>query len=165
MSLLAISKDKVKVGDHAPNFTLSSQAGKNVELAQFLGKKPVVLYFYPKDETPGCTTEACTFRDQSEAFKAAGAEVIGISSDSIASHQQFATKYSLPFTLLSDGEGKVRALYGVPSTFGLMPGRVTYVIDRAGIVRYIFSSQWRAAAHVSEALQELQKINAATSHE
>jgi peroxiredoxin Q/BCP len=146
----------VKIGDRAPDFTLPDAGGHSVSLSDFRGKKPVVLYFYPKDDTPGCTKEACTFRDRFEEFTGAGAEVIGVSSDSSESHQKFASKHSLPFRLLSDRGGQVRKRYGVPATLGLIPGRVTFVIDAAGIVRHVFNSQTQAARHVDEALAVLQ---------
>ena len=148
----------VKVGDYAPNFTLLDQSGEQVSLWDVIGKSAIVLYFYPKDDTPGCTTEACTFRDSYEAFKDAGAEVIGVSSDSADSHQRFAAKHRLPFILLSDKDKAVRKLYGVPSTLGLLPGRVTYVIDKKGIVRNIFDSQFAPQKHITEALETLQKL-------
>ena len=122
----------IQVGDKAPDFTLPSQAGEQVRLSDRLGERVVVLYFYPKDETPGCTKEACAFRDSYEVFGEAGAEVIGVSSDSVDKHVAFAGHHSLPFTLLSDEGGQVRKSYGVPSTLGVLPGRVTYVIDRSG---------------------------------
>ena len=150
---------KVRVGDIAPDFSLPSQKGEQVSLQDFRGKANVVLYFYPKDNTPGCTTEACTFRDSYEVFKEAGAEVIGVSSDSAESHQQFARKNHLPFILLSDGNGSVRKRYGVSATFGLLPGRVTYIIDQQGIVRHIFSSQFAAEKHVAEALKTLEVLS------
>jgi peroxiredoxin Q/BCP len=152
----------VKVGDKAPDFTLPSQMGDNVTLSEFFGKKNVVLYFYPKDETPGCTKEACTFRDNYEQLTKLGAEVIGVSKQSVESHQSFATHYGLPFILLSDEYNKVRELYGVPSSMGIFPGRVTYIIDKKGIVRHIFNSQTQAQRHVEEAnktLMELEKEN------
>lgn len=148
----------IRVGDLAPDFTLPNQSGQPVTLSDFLGKKAVVLYFYPKDNTPGCTIESCTFRDSYDAFQTNGAEVIGISSDSPTSHQQFATKYNLPFTLVSDEGSKIRNAYGVPSTLGLLPGRVTYIIDLDGKVRHIFNSQFNPKAHVSEAMQVLQTL-------
>src|SRR5713101_4879064 len=120
----------VKVGDRAPDFTLLSLTGEPVSLEGFLGKKAIVLYFYPKDNTAGCTAEACSFRDSYEVFQEAGAEVIGVSSDSEKSHQQFAKQHHLPFILLSDLGGVVRKFYGVPATFGLLPGRVTSLINR-----------------------------------
>jgi thioredoxin-dependent peroxiredoxin len=152
------TKDQLRVGSVAPDFTLPSQSGEMVSLEDFVGKKPVVLFFYPKDDTLGCTKEVCTFRDSFEEFRKLDAEIIGVSSDSIDSHRSFAKKHSLPFTLLSDEGGKVRKLYGVPNTFGLFPGRVTYVIDREGIIRHIFSSQVAVERHVEEALKVLEHI-------
>lgn len=152
----AINNMSVKVGDFAPDFTLPDQTGRLVGLKDFRGKKAVVLYFYPKDDTPGCTAEACAFRDSYEVFKEAGAEVMGVSADSQQSHQQFAGKYQLPFTLLSDADNKVRQLYGVPATLWVLPGRVTYVIDSEGKVQHIFDSMLNFKAHVEEALKTLQ---------
>ena len=149
---------QLKVGDAAPDFALPSQTGEIVNLKDLVGKKEIVLYFYPKDYTSGCTAEACAFRDSYEVFKERGAEVVGVSSDSIDSHKGFASKNSLPFILLSDEDGKVRKLYGASSTFGLLPGRVTYIIDRKGIIRHIFSSQLNPKKHIDEALETLVKI-------
>ncbi|MEM1168043.1 MAG: peroxiredoxin [Cyanobacteria bacterium P01_H01_bin.35] len=151
---------KIKVGDKAPEFTLPSQDGTQVSLSNFLGKKNVVVYFYPKDDTPGCTKEACAFRDQYQVFTDVDAEVIGISGDSQQSHKQFATKYNLPFTLLCDTSNKVRQLYDVPATLWILPGRVTYVIDKEGIIRHIFDSMLDFDAHVKEALKTLKSIPA-----
>ena len=148
----------VKVGDRAPDFALKNQRGQLVSLSDFLGKKAVVLYFYPKDNSPGCTKEACKFRDSYEDFKDAGAEVIGISSQSEESHSIFSTTFALPFMLLSDEDGKIRRLYGVPTSLGFLPGRVTYVIDKVGLVRHIFSSQLNPERHVQEALQVLRSM-------
>jgi peroxiredoxin Q/BCP len=142
-------------GTAAPDFELPDQHGNLVRLSQYRGNCPVVIYFYPKDDTSGCTVQACGFRDDFAKFQAAGAEVIGISGDSVESHLRFASKYKLPFTLLSDKGGRVRKLYGVKKTLGLIPGRVTFTIDRAGIVRHIFSSQSKPARHVAEALAAL----------
>ena len=133
-----------------------------MSLEDYIGTKPVVLFFYPKDDTPGCTKEACAFRDDYDQFEKLDAEVIGISSDSVESHRRFAKKHDLPFTLLSDEGKKVRRLYGVPNTFGLFPGRVTYVIDEEGVVRHIFSSQLGVEQHVAEALKALQSISSGT---
>jgi peroxiredoxin Q/BCP len=152
------TKDNVDVGSKAPNFTLPSQSGELVSFRDSLGEKPVVLFFYPKDDTPGCTKEACTFRDEYEQFSELDTEVIGISSHSVDSHKSFAKKHNLPFTLLSDKGEKVRRLYNVPNTFGLFPGRVTYVIDQEGIVRRVFSSQIGVERHVQEALEALHSI-------
>ncbi len=145
----------VKIGDTAPDFTLSSQSGDMVSLHDLLGRKAVVLFFYPKDGTPGCTMESCAFRDSYEDFKDAGAEVVGISSDGVASHQEFAGRHNLPFLLLSDEGGKIRSLYGVSATLGVFPGRVTYLIGKDGVVRNIFSSQLDIQRHVDESLKIL----------
>ena len=148
----------VHVGDRAPDFELPDQNGHPVRLRDFSGRTAVVLYFYPKDDTPGCTKEACAFRDQYQDFQDAGATVIGVSSDSEASHAKFVAKHRLPFTLLADGDGAVRKRYGIPATLGLLPGRVTFVIDPAGIVRHVFNSQLQATQHVSEALSTLRRL-------
>jgi peroxiredoxin Q/BCP len=148
----------VNVGDAAPDFDLPDAAGSRVRLGDYRGKKAVVLYFYPKDDTPGCTKEACAFRDSFEVFKDAGAEVIGVSSDSADSHRKFAEKHRLPFTLVADAAGAVRKRYGVPATLGLLPGRVTFVIDRDGVVRHVFNSQLQATKHVDEALAVVKRL-------
>jgi thioredoxin-dependent peroxiredoxin len=150
----------VQVGDNAPDFTLPSQSGEQVRLSDQLGSHVVVLYFYPKDNTPGCTNEACAFRDSYEAFTDAGATVLGVSSDSVDKHAGFAGKHGLPFTLLSDAGGTVRKLYGVPPTLAVLPGRVTYVIDRDGIVRNVFNSMTNITAHVAEALDMVKGLQA-----
>ena len=142
----------VRVGDPAPDFTLPDQRGQLVRLHDLTEKKNVALYFYPKDATPGCTAEARAFRDAYDAFTAADTEVIGVSSDSVKSHERFAANERLPFLLLSDRKGAVRDLYGVERTLGILPGRVTYVIGRGGIVRHVYSSQLRATQHTREAL-------------
>lgn len=142
-------------GTLAPDFELPDQFGSLVRLSQYRGTRSVVIYFYPKDDTGGCTIQACGFRDHFEKLRAAGAEVIGISDDSTESHLKFASKYRLPFTLLSDRGGRVRKLYGVKKTLGVIPGRVTFVIDRDGVIRHVFSSQAKPAQHVEEALAAL----------
>jgi len=146
---------KIQVGDPAPDFTLPTQTGESFSFHDLLGQSSIILYFYPKDETRGCTIEACSFRDSYEVFKDAGAEVVGISSDSVESHQKFAQKHRLPFILLSDKSGTVRKLFGVPSIFGLVPQRVTYVIDKQGIIRHIFSSLYMPEKHITEALDTI----------
>ena len=148
----------LRVGDAAPDFALPSATGETVRLSDFRGNSEVVLFFYPKDNTPGCTVEACSFRDSHETFREAGATVIGISADSADSHRRFAERYSLPFVLVADTDGAVRARYGVPRTLGLLPGRVTYLIDRAGMIRHIFSSQFQPRRHVAEALDVLKNL-------
>lgn len=147
----------LKTGDEAPDFTLRDASGHAVQLSDYRNKQAVVVYFYPKDNTPGCTKEACAFRDAYEDFKAAGAEVIGISSDSGESHQTFAQQHRLPFILLSDPDGQIRKRYQVPRTLGLMPGRVTFVIDKQGRICHQFNSQLNATRHVSEALAALRQ--------
>lgn len=151
--------EKVKVGDKAPIFSLQSEDGETVYLSGLIGKSPIVLYFYPKDYTAVCTKQACAFRDSFDEFRdIEGAIVLGISSDSVESHKHFADEYDLPFTLLSDPGGRVRKLYGVPKTLGLLPGRVTYVVDKEGVVRHIFSSQLDYKKHIEEALTALQSL-------
>ncbi|KAB2834329.1 MAG: peroxiredoxin [Candidatus Dadabacteria bacterium] len=148
--------DPVKIGDRAPVFSLPSESGESVSLGDYIGKKPVVLYFYPKDNTVVCTKEACAFRDNYEEFRRLeGAEVFGISSDPVESHSSFSREHGLPFRLLSDEKGTIRELYGVPKTIGIFPGRVTYVIDGDGIVIHIISSQLGYKKHVEEALWAL----------
>ena len=150
----------VKVGDQAPDFTLESSDGSCVTLSDFQKNSDVVLFFYPKDLSPACTAEACAFRDSHEAFRDAEAEVIGISDDSAESHRAFVDQKRLPYLLLSDPGGAVRKRFGVPKTLGLIPGRVTYLIDKAGIVRHIFNSQFQPAKHVQEALRVLSAMRA-----
>jgi peroxiredoxin Q/BCP len=148
----------LKVGDVIPNFKAKDANGNDFDSQNIVGKKPLVIYFYPKDNTPGCTAEACSFRDQYEDFKDLGAEVIGISSDSVSSHQQFSEQYKLPFILLSDNEKKIKTLFGVPSgLFGLLPGRVTYVTDKNGVIQMIFDSVL-ATKHIPKALQAIKKL-------
>lgn len=148
----------LQVGDKIPNFTAKDNDGNIFDSASIVGKKPVVFYFYPKDNTPGCTAQACSFRDQYEDFKDLGAEVIGISSDSVSSHEKFAKRYKLPFLLLSDNNKKLRTLFGVKTNlFGLLPGRVTYVADKNGIIKLIFDSM-NASSHIPKALAIVKKL-------
>ena len=151
---------RVQVGDKAPDFTLPAQSGEQVRLSDRVGERVIVLYFYPRDNTSGCTAEACAFRDSHEVFTDAGAEVIGVSSDSVARHTAFAARHDLPFTLLSDQGGKVRKSYGVPSALGVLPGRVTYVIDRTGTVRHVFSSMTNIGQHIDDALRVVKELQA-----
>ena len=147
-----------KVGDRAPEFRLLSGTGNFVSLSDFIGKKNLVLYFYPKDYTTGCTREACSFRDSYSAFKELDAEVVGISADSQSSHENFARDEQLPFPLLSDPDGSMRRAYGVKPSLGLIPGRTTFVIDKQGIIRQIYSSQIHPNKHVGEALTALRTL-------
>jgi peroxiredoxin Q/BCP len=148
----------LQIGDKIPDFLAKDSKGDNFDSKSIVGKSPVVFYFYPKDNTPGCTTQACSFRDQYEDFKDFGAEVIGISGDSIDSHKKFAQQYRLPFILLSDKNKKIRNLFGVkPDLFGLIPGRVTYVADKNGIIQLIFNSM-AAQKHIVKALETIKKM-------
>ncbi len=148
----------LKTGDKVPSFTLKDQHGNNFNMDSLIGKKALVIFFYPKDFTPGCIKEVCSFRDQYEDFTDLGAEVIGISGDGETSHDKFAKKYELPFTLLSDENKKVRNLFGVKSSLmGLLPGRVTYVIDKNGNVQLIFENQFGAEKHIEESLAILKE--------
>lgn len=151
-------KKPIQPGEEAPEFSLPNAEGKPVSLSPYRGKQAVVLYFYPKDDTPVCTAESVLFRDKYEEFKAAGAEVLGVSSDSPASHIKFAEKFKLPFPLLSDSDNKVRELYRVPPTLKMTPGRTTFVIDREGVVRHEFTSQFNVNSHVVLALEKLQGL-------
>lgn len=151
---------KLEVGDHAPDFSATTYDGNEIRLADFLGKRALVLFFYPKDGTPICTQEACAFRDSYEQFIDAGADVIGVSGDSKESHQSFARQHKLSFPLISDSDGSLRKAFAVPKTMGLFPGRVTYVIDQSGIIRQIFSAQFASDEHVRQALIA---VSAATS--
>ena len=148
---------RIQVGDRIPHFRLPDQNGEMVDSANFIGQN-LVIYFYPKDNTLGCTAEACAFRDQYSQFADAGATVIGISSDSVDSHHFFASQYSLPFILLSDLGGKLRKTFGVPYAFGFIPGRITYVVDKEGTVKHIYNSQMNFSNHSSEALQVIKEI-------
>ncbi len=151
---------RITVGDKAPDFSQRDQNGQLISFAEFRGKKSVVLFFYPADESPICTKEACAFRDAYQDFTDAGAVVIGISADSLDKHQRFSANHRLPFHLLSDTDGSLRKAFGVPKSLGLLPGRVTYVIDPVGTVRHLFSAQLAADKHVQEALKTLGEISA-----
>lgn len=149
-----MSKKQLAKGDKIPNFKLKDQNDEWFDISDHLGKSFLVIYFYPKDDTPGCTREACSFRDQYEDFSANNIKVIGISGDSPKSHKRFAKKHNLNFTLLSDQHQKVEKEFGVPrNLFGLLPGRVTYVVDLEGSIIHVFNSQLNVEKHVSEALR------------
>jgi peroxiredoxin Q/BCP len=152
--------DAIQIGEPAPDFTLDTADGKAVRLSDFRGRKNVVLFFYPKDETAGCTVEACTFRDTYQDFIDAGAEVIGISADDSASHARFANRHGLQMVLLSDPTGQVRAQYGVRRVFGLIPGRVTFLIDRQGVVRHVVRGLLSFRRHAHESLEKLRALSA-----
>lgn len=159
--IIYFNTDTMKVieGSKVPAFDLKNQYGELFSLDSVIGKKNLVIYFYPKDDTPGCTKEACSFRDQFAVFADADAMIIGISAQSVESHLAFAEKHRLNYLLLSDTDNKVRKLFGVPSNlFGLIPGRVTYIVNKKGEVVYIFNSQMDAEKHVDEALRILQAM-------
>jgi len=151
------SNMKLKIGDKDPSFSLENQLGEKVTLESLTKDKILILYFYPKDDTPGCTAEACKFRDDYEIFKDNGAEVVGISSDSKESHIKFIKNHNLPFQLLSDENGKIRKKYGVPKTMGLIPGRVTYIINNNRQIIHIFNSQFNPQKHIEEAIIIIKK--------
>jgi peroxiredoxin Q/BCP len=153
-----MANDRIEVGEIAPDFVLPNSSGVVQKLSDFQGKSEIVLFFYPKDDSPACRAEACAFRDSYNEFQKAGAEVIGISANTSESQEQFAKKRKLPYRLVSDQEGTLQRLYKVPKTFGFIAGRVTYVIDRQGIVRHIFNSQFRPVKHIQEALAALRNL-------
>lgn len=151
---------RIAIGDRATEFTATAHTGQHLALADYLGKQVVVLYFYPRDGTPVCTAEACGFRDAYADFVAAGAVVIGVSVNSIESHRQFVEKRQLPFVLISDQDHALQKAFGVPRLMGFLPGRTTYVIDKQGVVRHIFTSHFSANRHIDEALRVVRELNA-----
>ena len=147
-------------GDVCPKFKLKNQFDQTVDITDYLGEKNIVIFFYPKDETPGCTKEACGFRDQFEAFSKYDCALFGISSDSVTDHLKFSKNHNLPYTLLSDVQKLVRKQFGVPGNlFGLIPGRVTYVVNKAGLIEEIFNSQTNPLGHIDCALRTLDRIS------
>jgi peroxiredoxin Q/BCP len=147
----------LKVGDKIPNFKAKDTFGNIFESQNYIGKQPLIIYFYPKDDTPGCTTQACGFRDNYQEFIDLNAEVIGVSADSVQSHLSFKTKFNLPFILLSDIDKKLRKLFGVENDFLFIPGRQTYVVDDQGVIVFIFNSM-QGRIHVDKALKILKKL-------
>ncbi len=152
------SIEPTKPGDVAPDFPLGLDGVAN--LADFRGRAEVILFFYPKDNTPGCTAQACSFRDDYAAFRQRGAEVIGISNDSAASHRSFADRHQLPFHLVTDADGSIRRRYGIKKTWGIIPGRVSVLIDRDGVIRQVHESQFRPSSHVPAMLAALDQVQA-----
>jgi peroxiredoxin Q/BCP len=147
----------LKVGDTLPNFKAKDTNGTIFESQNYIGKQPLIIYFYPKDDTPGCTTQACGFRDNYQKFRDLEAEVIGISADSVQSHIKFKTKFNLPFILLSDTDKKLRKLFGVENDFLFIPGRQTFVIDNNGVILFIFNSM-QGKIHVDKAFKILKEL-------
>lgn len=152
----------ITVGDLAPHVELKDQHGRVRTLSEFLGR-PLVVYFYPKNNTPVCTAEACSFRDEFDAFRDMQANVVGISADSVESHAAFARARSLPFVLLSDPDGQARAAFGVPKLLGMFPGRVTYVIDHSGRVVQVVNAAFSAKRHVRDAVKAIRKASPGAS--
>lgn len=149
----------LKNGDEIPDIKLLNQDEEWVNLTELTGKGPLIIYFYPKDETPGCTAEACGFRDSYEEFKELGAEVYGISTDSPESHRKFIKRHRLNFNLLSDSNKKAEKAFGVPrNLFGLIPGRVTFIVDDNGKIAHSFNSQTQAKKHIEIALKKLKEL-------
>ena len=158
LSVAACSQAQIlKVGSKVPEFKLPDQDGKMFDINSVIGKKKLVIYFYPKDESPGCTKEACKFRDDYSVFNEADAMIIGISGQSVQSHKEFVDKYKLPFTLLSDKDNTVRKMFGVKTS--PIPGRVTFVVDKTGHVVYNFDSQIEPEKHVEEAMRILKTMS------
>lgn len=150
------SNKPLNVGDKIPSFTLPDQHGNSFHVDDLLGSRNLVIFFYPKDESPGCTKQACSFRDHYEEFQSLDTEVVGISGQDEQSHASFSDKYQLNFRILSDTGNQVRKLFGVPADFlGAIPGRVTYVVDKAGIIRYVYRSQLNIQSHIKSALEVL----------
>lgn len=148
----------ISIGEKAPDFSLEAQNGQPIRLSDFRGKSIVVLFFYPRDHTPVCTSEACQFRDEYSNFVDAGATVLGISKDSIESHGRFAGDHKLPYALLSDVSGEVHKIYGLKQKFNPLPKRVSFVIDYDGVVRWVFDSMFKPETHVLEALKIVRSI-------
>ncbi|MDA0196574.1 MAG: peroxiredoxin [Bacteroidetes bacterium] len=148
----------VKIGDALPHFILPDENENPVNISDYIGEEPIIVFFYPKDDTPGCIVEACSFRDNYDEFKLKGVMIFGISSDDYRSHLNFKKKYSLPFPLLSDEDLAVHKMFGVTKTLGIFPGRKTYIADWKGFVRNIFNSQLFPKRHVSEALNAINRL-------
>ncbi len=145
------------VNEPIPEFSLPDQTGRRRTNRECKGR-PLILFFYPKDNTPGCTAEVCGFRDKYELFNMLGAEVWGVNNASETSHRKFAEKNQLPFPLLCDEANTLRKKFGVPKSLGLLEGRVTYVIDSEGIIRHIFNDLFNTPKHITEALRVLEEI-------
>jgi peroxiredoxin Q/BCP len=150
----------IELGDVMPHFTAVDTHGNTFDTRNYVGEKTLVIYFYPKDNTPGCTAQASGFRDLYQDFTDLGAIVVGISSDSVESHQSFTKRYRLPFILLSDTDKEIRKLFGVSAgLLGILPGRVTYVVDNYGKVIMVFDDCINATKHISKALEAIKKAS------
>lgn len=158
-SKTSLTKNSMKIGEIAPSLSLQNQFNETVNLSDYIGKSRLVIFFYPKDNTAGCTKEACAFRDYQKDFKELNCQIIGISSDNAEKHLEFAEKNNLDYPLLADIKQEARKLFGVPkSLFGLIPGRVTYVIDEKGVIIDIFNSQLQFTDHISNAIEAIKKL-------
>lgn len=161
---MASTEHPIDVGDKIPSFQATDQSGNTFDVSNALGQKPLVIFFYPKDFTPVCTSEATSFRDNYEEFQKRGAMVVGVSADSAASHDSFAKQYNLQFPLLSDPDRSIRKKLGVPSAMmGMSDGRVTYIVDKDGTVKHIFNATFQGEAHVNKALEVLKQITPAAA--
>ena len=149
----------LKIGDQVPDFSLPNEKGEMVHLKELIGQKPLIIYFYPKDDTPGCTREACSFRDHYEQFEGNNALIFGISSDKEESHLKFKSKHRIPYQLLSDRNSLVAKKFGVKKHFGILPGRVTFVINESGKICHVINSQFTPDRHVKESLKVLNQLN------
>jgi peroxiredoxin Q/BCP len=159
ISAMADKSKELQIGDQIPAFQLQNQDGELINIKDYVGKQNLVIYFYPKDDTPGCTKQACSFRDQYEDFNDLNAEVFGVSGQSVESHKEFAEKHRLNFNLLCDVNNTVRKQFGVPTNFfGLLPGRVTYIVDKSGKIVHIFNSQFRTEEHIEQAKNILKQL-------
>tara|TARA_Y100001968_G_scaffold333689_2_gene398401 strand:+ start:840 stop:1358 length:519 start_codon:yes stop_codon:yes gene_type:complete len=150
-------KMTLEVGQKVPDFRIPNQEGKLIDLEN-IKSKYLILFFYPKDNTPGCTIEACSFRDNYKKLKELGAEIFGISSDTVESHKNFALKYDLPFTLLSDKGGNLRDDLYVPKAFGIFPGRSTYILDKKGNILFKYTNLLNGKSHVTESISFLKSL-------
>ncbi|HEY5313945.1 MAG TPA: peroxiredoxin [Pirellulales bacterium] len=153
----------LRPGDPAPDFTVTAHDGRRVSLADFVGRQPLVVYFFPRCGTPVCTRQACTFRDAYQHFVEAGAAVIGVSGCSADRQRRFAAERRLPFLLVRDADGSLQQAFGVGKLLGIFPGRVTFVIDREGTIRHVSRSLFQAGRHVSEALAVVRELVAAAA--
>ncbi len=149
----------IKEGELFPTFTLKDENGNDFDLNRLIGVENIVLYFYPKDETPGCTKQACSFRDSFHEFQKLNCTIIGISNDTHRSHNSFKKNHQLQFKLLSDHKGIIRKKIGIPKDiFGLIPGRCTFVINKKGVIIKIIRSSINMQKHINEALKTLNAV-------
>lgn len=147
------------VGDKAPDFEAPCGDGRHLRLRDFRGRRHVILYFFPKDFTPGCTKEACSFRDHRSEVAGLDAEIVGVSLDSVDKHASFADKYKLPYPLVSDQEGLIAKKYGVARLGGWLPTkRVTFVIDKDGVIQHVIQAELSIDIHIDEAIEVLKKL-------